>query len=389
MTGLSNLYATWRNRQAQLWRKFFRVANRMLVEKSFARAVMVLVLLTFVASELLVYIWWRVLIGAIEPEIFLITGMVTSSVSVPFMSYCVWIVKRANQNYRSLKKARQDLDEYVVKLEREFQNRARAEEAMRAAKEHAEYASRSKSEFLANMSHELRTPLNAIIGFSELMARETFGSLGNDKYRDYARDINESGAHLLSLINDILDLAKIEARKLKLDEKPVDLGAAVSSCLRLVKERAKEHKVRLVNRVDPGLASLRADERAVKQIVLNLLSNAVKFTPEGGRITVEAGIDGDALRLAVRDTGIGIAADDIPKIMEPFRQVDGSLARTYEGTGLGLPLVKSLVELHGGTLTLESEVGVGTVATARFPASRIVGDEVKERPRPYHRPVNS
>ncbi len=338
-----------------------------------------LVLATVVASELLVYFWWNLMVDAAPSEVYLVTGIVTTSVSVPFMFYCIWTIKRSNQNYRSLKAARQELDEHVVKLEREVHERERAQEQMRAAKEQAEYANRSKSEFLANMSHELRTPLNAIIGFSEIMVRETFGGLGDTRYRGYARDINDSGAHLLSLINDILDLAKIEARKLELSEKSVDLAAVVAACLRIVNERADDGGVELVNRVGSALPPLRLDERATKQIVINLLSNAVKFTGAGGRIVIEAGLERDGgLSLVVRDSGIGIAAEDLPKIMQPFHQADGSLSRTYEGTGLGLPLVKSLVDLHGGTLTIESTLGVGTTVTVRFPAARVVRDAERD-----------
>ncbi len=380
MAGLSNLFETWQKGLVRLWKEFFRAGNRILVEKSFAGAVTILVIITVIASELLVYIWYRVLIGTIELETFLVTGAVTTSVSVPLMCYCVWVVKRANQNYDSLKMARQDLSEYVVKLKLEFKNRLRAEAELRVAKEQAEFASRSKSEFLANMSHELRTPLNAIIGFSEMMRLETFGPVGGAQYREYVRDIHESGTHLLSLINDILDLSKIEAGEFELKEEAVDVARAVSACRRSIKVRAKEGGLTLTTRLSGELPRLRSNERAVKQIILNLLSNAVKFTPAGGKVTVHAEIEEEGcFALSVSDTGIGIGADDIPKLFTPFSQVDSSVTRKHEGTGLGLSLVKSLVEMHGGTIKLESELGNGTIATVRFPAERVFDDLAKTK----------
>ena len=226
------------------------------------------------------------------------------------------------------------------------------------------------------MSHELRTPLNAINGFSEIMASEMFGPLGDRRYIDYAKDILESGNHLLSLINDILDLSKVEAGKLELDERDLDPDEAVRACLRIVSERAHEGEIQLVNMVDPELPRLNADERALKQIAINLLSNAVKFTLPGGKVTVRAGIAGDGcFVLTVSDTGIGMEEDEIVTALTPFSQVESSLVRKHDGTGLGLPLAKSLVELHGGTLEIVSEPGVGTNVHARFPAARIVEKE--------------
>ena len=235
----------------------------------------------------------------------------------------------------------------------------------------AREANQAKSDFLANMSHELRTPLNAIIGFSEIVAGELFGSIGA-RYVEYARDIHASGIHLLSIIGDVLDLSKIEAGQRALSENMIDLYETGASSLRLVRGRAENARIRLVNDVPRDLPHVYADERAVKQMLLNLLSNAVKFTPEGGRVAVGAELQSDgSLAVSVDDTGIGIAPVNIPRALAPFSQVDSSLSRRYPGTGLGLPLVKSLIELHGGTLELESEEGKGTLATIVFPAERV------------------
>jgi PAS domain S-box-containing protein len=250
--------------------------------------------------------------------------------------------------------------------------RNRGEQALREAKEAAELANRTKSEFLANMSHELRTPLNAVIGFSELMLSEMLGPLGNDRYREYVRDIRQSGTHLLGLINDILDLSKIEAGKVELEEATFDPAEAIAATLRIIRERAQQRRIALAApRINPS-TKLRADERRVKQILLNLLSNAVKFTPEGGSVTVTGEWRTDGLVIAVSDTGIGIAPEDVPLALEPFRQISSAHNRSYEGTGLGLPLTKRLVELHGGTLEIDSAVGQGTTVRVQFPPQRLV-----------------
>jgi signal transduction histidine kinase len=229
-----------------------------------------------------------------------------------------------------------------------------------------EIANQHKSDFLANMSHELRTPLNAIIGFSEVLSERMFGEL-NEKQADYMKDIHESGRHLLSLINDILDLSKIEAGRMELEPSDFDLPSALSNAMTLVRERAQRHGIALGLKLDQTLSSIRADERKFKQIVLNLLSNAVKFTPDGGRVDVNATLGKDMVEIAVSDTGIGIAPEDQAAVFEEFKQVGRDYTRKAEGTGLGLALTKRFVELHGGTIRLESAPGKGSTFTFTIP----------------------
>ncbi len=251
--------------------------------------------------------------------------------------------------------------------------RKRVELDLRRAKDEAELASRSKTEFLANMSHELRTPLNAIIGFSDILMGQIFGALGDARYADYARDIRDSGLHLLNLINDVLDVSKVEFGKVELIEETVDIVAVVESCARLMRDRADTAGIRLVQELTSGLPQLQGDSRRLKQILLNLLSNAVKFTPSGGRVTIRAEYrPGDGFRIIVEDTGIGIAKHDLEKALRPFGQIDSRLARKYQGTGLGLPLARSMAELHGGKLELDSAPGQGTAATIWLPPTRVL-----------------
>ena len=259
-----------------------------------------------------------------------------------------------------------------ITVGRDVRKQRQHEAELRAAKEEAECANQAKTEFLATMSHELRTPLNAVIGFSEIMSDELFGALGNPRYVEYAANIRESGQHLLSVINDILDLSKAEAGKLELREEEVDLTETINSSCRLLHERATQAGVTLKYRVE-SLPIMRVDQRMIKQILLNLLTNAIKFSPAGGAVEVASRFDdaGDLL-LTVADTGIGLAEEDIPRALQAFGQVDSVLTRKHEGTGLGLPLCKTLAELHGGTLTIESEVGRGTAVTVRLPRERIL-----------------
>jgi len=225
------------------------------------------------------------------------------------------------------------------------------------------------------MSHELRTPLNAIIGFSEMLASETFGPLGDHRYPDYAKSICDSGRHLLDLINDILDFSKLDAGRLELHDQTFDLHEVIDGALQMMQGEAARTGIRIHKTLGKELPYLHADQRRVRQVLLNLLSNAVKFTPAGGTVEVTAFRRGAEIGVAVADTGIGIAADDIPRALERFGQVDSSLSRKYEGTGLGLPLSKRLMELHDGRLELESIVGAGTTVTILFPAKRLIEDQ--------------
>ncbi len=228
-----------------------------------------------------------------------------------------------------------------------------------------EVASQHKSEFLANMSHELRTPLNAVIGFSEVLGERMFGEL-NDKQAEYVQDINASGTHLLSLINDILDLSKIEAGRMELELADFHLPQAIDNALVLVRERALRRGITLEQSIDPRLGEIQGDERKIKQVLLNLLSNAIKFTPEGGRVGVRAAPVDEHVEVAVSDTGVGIAPEDLEAVFEEFRQV-GTAEKKAEGTGLGLALARKFIELHGGRIWVQSQVGVGSMFTFTIP----------------------
>jgi signal transduction histidine kinase len=258
--------------------------------------------------------------------------------------------------------------------------RAETEKELVAAKIAAEAANISKSQFLATMSHELRTPLNSILGFSEIIAGEAIGPVGNRKYRDYAADIHGSGEHLLAIINDILDMSKIEAGQLTLYEDAIDIPTMLDSCCRFVQQRADEAHITMASNVPVGLPGLVADELRLKQIMLNLLSNAVKFTPKNGCVTVGAMLNANGgIELWVADSGLGMTAEEIVIALQPFRQVDNSLHRSRDGTGLGLPLTKNLIELHGGTMTIQSTPGEGTTVHVFLPEKRILREAPARR----------
>jgi signal transduction histidine kinase len=238
------------------------------------------------------------------------------------------------------------------------------------ALEAAAAGSQAKSQFLASMSHELRTPLNAVIGFSDVMAAELYGPL-TDRQRECVADIRRAGAQLLGLVNDVLDVARLDANALVLDDDEFDIEMIVSDAVALVAVRARESGIALEVNVPSGLPALRGDARRIRQVLVNLLSNAVKFTEAGGEVKVAVVHRRDGMDVTVSDTGIGMAPEDIPTALARFGQIDRRLARKYEGTGLGLPLSKRLIELHGGTLTIESALDVGTVVTVSFPAARV------------------
>jgi signal transduction histidine kinase/ActR/RegA family two-component response regulator len=265
-------------------------------------------------------------------------------------------------------------------VDQHIQNIEAAKRDLEATLALAEAANQAKSEFVATVSHELRTPLNAVIGFSELMVKEVFGQLGHPSYKDYAKDIHESGSHLLQVINDILDISKAEAGNLTLNESDVNCGELINASCRLFRPRLRKSELALDLSVPDRLPTLRADARMVKQIVLNLLGNAVKFTPAGGSIRVEASADAQTgLVIIIRDTGVGIAKADLARVRQPFVQGDNSRSRRHEGTGLGLSIVERMVRQHGGSFELESEEAKGTMARVLFPATRLVWSEADQR----------
>ncbi len=261
----------------------------------------------------------------------------------------------------------------IVSVVRDVSERMNYEAALRQAKEEADAANRSKSQFLATMSHELRTPLNAIIGFAEVMQSEVMGPIGNERYRTYITDIHVSGTHLLQLINDILDLSKAETGKQELSEDSVDVAEIARATARVCRGSIEQAKLNVAIDMPPGLPRLRADERMIRQVLFNLIGNAVKFTPAGGHIAISGRLDPDSgITISVTDSGIGIATQDLARVLEPFVQVDNALSRRHTGTGLGLPAVKAIMQLHGGRLELSSSLGAGTTATVIFPAERTI-----------------
>jgi two-component system cell cycle sensor histidine kinase PleC len=259
-----------------------------------------------------------------------------------------------------------DLKRSQTALERQAVELADLAEKYSEEKTRAEEANQTKSKFLANMSHELRTPLNAIIGFSEIMESGMFGTLGSEKYQEYCHDILTSGHYLLEVINDILDMSKIEAGRMKLDMEPLDLSKTLAESLRVVSGRADDKNLMLDADIE-GTTSVVADRRAIKQIIVNLLSNAVKFTPDGGKVIVRSRVLSDSIMLMIADTGIGIAPQSLARLGRPFEQVESQLTKTYHGSGLGLAIARSLTNLHGGSMRLRSKLGTGTVVCVVLP----------------------
>ena len=286
-----------------------------------------------------------------------------------------WVMTAANisalkNQETALRQNEEALQSAVQRLEESGAALAELAEKHQAASAAAEGASQAKSEFLANMSHELRTPLNAINGFSEMMSREMFGPLGDKRYKEYAGDILSSGQHLLALINDILDMSKIEAGKMNMHPEPLDLIEIVEETVRLLRSRAEGAGLAMTTDVPEDLPEVEADFRALKQVLLNLLSNAVKFTPRGGKVRVFArvGDEDGRITVGISDTGIGIAEADMDRLARPFEQIESQHSKTQQGTGLGLALTKSLVELHGGSLAIVSQAGAGTTVSFTLPA---------------------
>ncbi len=260
---------------------------------------------------------------------------------------------------------------YVLRASRAFEDLRRNQERLIAAKEAAEAANRAKSEFLANMSHELRTPLNAIIGFSGMMSDRMFGPL-NERYLDYANIIGSSGRHLLAIITDILDLAQADADKLVLSEERVDLGEVVELGSSIVQDMARRAQIDFLSEIEAPLPPMIGDPAKLTQILVNLLSNAIKFTAPGGKVRLKVERPPHrGITLRVEDTGIGMAADQIPIALAPFGQIETGLSRKHNGVGLGLPLTKRLIELHGGTIEIDSELGKGTIVSAHLPEDRL------------------
>jgi len=332
--------------------------------------------LHFTAMAAVVYVpeYGHLISGEVMAPFALAVVVAASAAFIVALALIVAMVDRYLDN--RAKGEAQRMREHIAELEATQQALTEASTKLSDALEAAQAANKSKSAFLASMSHELRTPLNAVLGFSETMLGEPYGPVGSPRYREYLDSIHTSGAHLLSLINDILDIARFDAGHGELVEDIFDPAAEIADAERMMSAQTRKAGVVLITELAPDIPAIKADRRRVRQILLNLLSNALKFTPAGGMVTVRAHLIPEGLVMQVTDTGIGIAPQDFSKALEPFGQVDSSLARKYEGTGLGLPLTRQMVELHGGRLMLESALGQGTTVTVILPAWRLVSAEM-------------
>jgi len=339
----------------------------------------------FIFATLIIILAMRTMLsGYLVPIIYVATLPITLAIALRFSQigeliyyamvgisfgaqfYFIMLARRLSKNTFDMLDFRAQKDALIAELE---QAKSISDEARR----HAEAANIAKSRFLATMSHELRTPLNAILGFSEIMKSEILGEHSNPTYRDYASDIHESGQHLLNLINEILDLSRVEAGRYELNEEAVNLVNMVEDCTHLVELRAEERDVEILKQFEQDMPRLWADERALRQITLNLLSNAIKFTPNGGQVLVKVGwTAGGGQYISVRDTGPGIPEDEIPQILTSFGQGSLSQEVAEQGAGLGLPIVMGLVKLHGGTFDLHSKLREGTEVIATFPRVRVM-----------------
>lgn len=285
------------------------------------------------------------------------------ALSVPFFIYIAGFLNKSTTMLLSL---RTEKDWLIAELETA---KSMSDEARRRAEE----ANLAKSRFLASMSHELRTPLNAILGFSEVMSNEVLGPIENDSYREYVQDIHQSGKHLLELINEILDLSRIEAGRYQINEEPISLELIADECCHMMELKARGKDISIHSKIEPNMPKLLADERSVRQIVLNILSNALKFTPRGGQVTLSVGwTAGGGQYVKVRDNGPGIAEDEIPVVLAAFGQGSIAIKSAEQGTGLGLPIVQALLEMHGGGFDLKSKLRQGTEAIATFPRERVL-----------------
>jgi len=315
---------------------------------------------------------------AVAGDVVLAPGILAVAVaSVAILIVTLGLIAALADNYLTARKndEAKRLQAYIVELQAAHRELEETSQELSVALADAAAASTAKSAFLAAMSHELRTPLNAVIGFSEMMMSEVFGKLGDSHYREYAADIHQSGQHLLAIISDVLEFSRLDAGQTGLNEECFALADVMNDTLRMMEPQAAAANVRLSRQFSSPLPHVFADARRIKQIFLNILSNAVKFTPPGGEVSVAIDQLCGGLRVKISDTGIGISEADIPRAFERFGQIDSRLSRKYEGTGLGLPLTKQLVELHGGTLTLESKPNVGTTVTILLPAERTVSDK--------------